>query len=641
MTWLPFVLSALVAIGVLAVVGGSLSWAAGLRGFWAVAAAPAFAVTVVAIASIVAPWVGLGWSVLPVLIVAVVLGAVVFFIRRRWVRRPELARRPFDGWLVGAVVLGIMFLAWRVVVVIGEPTNFSQTFDNVFHLNAVRFVLSTGNASSLHLGLMTSPSGSLPFYPAAWHAFVALVLEITGASVPVGVNAVNLVIAAVIWPLGVVLLTRTLFGPRPLLTVAAVVVACGVPAFPFLLMDYGVLYPFLFGLALVPVALAAALEALGLSAVRTLPEPWWALLLAGTLPGIALAHPGAFVAVLALTLPMTVVFAWRLFRGATARRRVAVVVGFAAYLALGLVLLRVLRPPADARGWPPALSIPDAVGQVATASMWYAIPVTAVAVAVLCGILAALIQRSTPGLLSLSMYVIAAGLYVVVSALTFQPLRDILTGSWYNNIPRLAAILPLTMVPLAAHGVDRAWAAVTRVVRPVGPTARRVAGVVAAIVAAAAIVSVLSGPVVTITGYISAGYRITPDSALVSTDEYALLQRLDQHVPADATVAGSAWTGAGLAYALADRWVLMPHTLTEVSADTQTINDGLGHAVAGGAVCAALERENVRFVLDFGQREIFPGEHVYPGLQNLAESPAVRLVDSEGEARLYEVIACG
>lgn len=639
MTWLSLALAVLAALALMTLVGGVLSWAVGLRGLWAVAAAPAFAMTAVAIASTAAPWLGIAWSPLPVVGVALVLAVPLALVRRRWVRGSTRGAGP-DFWLVGAMLLAMGFLVWRTAVAISAPGDFSQSFDDIFHLNGVRFVLDTGNASSLHLGRMTSPGGSLPFYPAAWHALVALVIQISGVALPVGVNAVTIVICAFIWPLGALLLTRTLFGPGRVLSIAAVVASLGVPAFPFLLMDYGVLFPFQLGLSLVPVALAAAAQSMGLAARGLMPRPWWALILAGTLPGLTLAHPGAFVAVLALSVPMVVLFAVRLYRAASARRRVTVIVAFLAYLAIGAVLLRVLRPPADARGWPPTSSLLDAVQQVLTASMWYALPSLAVAGAVICGIVAAIVARERAGLLAVSMYAVAAVLFIVVSSLTYQPVRDILTGSWYNNIPRLAAILPLTMVPLASLGAERTWRYVRRRADASPPRVRRLVDAAGAVAALVAVALVVTGPVMTVTSYIAGAYRITPDSALVSTDEYALLLRLDEHVPPDAVIAGNPWTGTALAYAFSGRKVLQPHTLSEVSDDIRAIEDGLATARPESVACAAIERTHTRFVLDFGTREIFPGTHHFPGLEGLANSPAVRLVDSEGDARLYEIVGC-
>jgi hypothetical protein len=85
----------------------------------------------------------------------------------------------------------------------------------------------------------------------------------------------------------------------------------------------------------------------------------------------------------------------------------------------------------------------------------------------------------------------------------------------------------------------------------------------------------------------------------------------------------------------------MPHLLMDISDETAIINDELDEAGAGPELCAALDAENVGFVLDFGSREVHGGEHVYQGFDDLASSDSVELVHEVGEARLYEITACG
>ena len=74
MSWLDLIWAAAVAVLTLGVIGGSLAWAVGLRGFWAVAAAPAFGLTLIGGTAIVAPWLGLSWSLVPVLIEQLAVG---------------------------------------------------------------------------------------------------------------------------------------------------------------------------------------------------------------------------------------------------------------------------------------------------------------------------------------------------------------------------------------------------------------------------------------------------------------------------------------------------------------------------------------------------------------------------------------
>lgn len=651
MQWIAFTWAAVVIVALLAVVGIPLSRIIGLRGFATIAMAPAFTVTIVGVTAVAAPWIGLSWSVLPVLLVAILVGGILFLVRRATRRRqqPPAPQRRFDGWLLFGLVTAAMLLGYRIVTIIGGPENISQTFDDIFHLNGVRFVLETGNASSLWLGHMTNPSGGLPFYPAAWHGLVALVVQLSGASIPTAINALTLVVSAIVWPAGILLLTRTLFGRSPVLSVTAGLLAASLPVFPILLMDYGVLYPFQLGLAILPAALAMTLRALGLVGgdLSGSGQAWAAVAVLGTLPGLALAHPGSLVAWLALTAPMAVAFAIMRFRGAGSLRGRWLTAGlFALYLAIGAVLLDTLRPPAEARGWPPQMSLPDAVWDVVSLSAWYEVPAVLAAIAVAAGIGWVLVTRSTPGLVSLGMYAVAALLYVTVAALTLLPLRDALTGGWYNNLPRLAAILPTALVPLGAYGAACTWAWIARR-RAIRPALTRVprwiatgVGIVVTALAAFGMQNPVSSPLWVAEQWAQSPFVMGPDSALLTADEAGLLSRLDEHVPEGVTVAGSPYTGASLAYALADRPVLMPHTLMEIGAELRLINNGLAEAQPGGPVCAAVQDLGVGFVLDFGGREVHPGAHVYPGLSDFAQSTVVRLVDEQGDARLYEIVGC-
>lgn len=640
----------------LAVTGGTLAWAVGLRGFWAVAVAPAFGMTMIGGTAIVAPWLGLPWSVVAVLIVTIVVGALLWWARFATSHRHSLgdltraARPRFDVWLLVALVAAAVVLSLRVFEAVGAPGNFSQTFDNIFHLNGVRFILETGNASSLYLGRMTNPGGALAFYPAAWHAAVALVVQLSGASIPVAVNAMTLVVAAVIWPLGIMLLTRTLFGAGRMLTVSAGILATAFPLFPLLLMEYGVLYPYQLGLALTPVAVAATVQALGLGQRAGLQSSqlsrwWWGLVVLGTIPGIALSHPGAFVSWLAFTAPAVVIFVilrWRDTK--TARGRWIVAGAFFAYLLAGALALVVLRPPAEARGWPIMMSVPAAAWEVLSVSAWFGIAVPLAAIAVLAGIVWAVIVRNSSSWLALGIYVVAALLFITVASLPFGSLRDALTGAWYNNVPRLAAMLPLAMVPLGAFGIARTastLAAIPVFTRMRTRTAPAWRVVIGAVLALAGMLAVQGAALNAASASVSRLFAITPDSPLVNSDEYALLQRVDEHVPKGVAIAGSPWNGASMAYALAGRPVLMPHTLMEITDELDLINDGLTEANPGDAVCAAIAALNVGFVLDFGPQEVHGAAHEFPGFEHLAESDRVRLVDQEGEARLYEIVACG
>jgi hypothetical protein len=647
MNWIDLIWAVLACVACVLVPGALLGALVGLRGMWLWAAAPPFSMTVIGFASLIGPVLGLGWGIWPVLLTTTGLGALLalarFLLRRWWTpQRPE----PGASWpWVTALAIASSILAVRSYQIVGDPANISQTFDNIFHLNAVRFVLDTSNASPLHIGSMTSEN--LWFYPASWHALAALVVDLTGAGVPVAVNAVWMVFSALVWPLSILVLVRTLFGSRPAVMLTAGVVAAGLPAFPVLMIDYGVLYPYHAGLALVPVAVAAAIRLLGVGALdRSSPPVLWAVVLLGCLPGIALLHPGAFVAVLALSLPVAVVAAARALRRPRDRKRASwVVIGFAVYAIVGLLAVRVLRPPAEASQWPPVGTAAQAFGEVLTIGLYGAEAAVAAAVLLVIGIVVGIGRHRREDLVALGLLLLAAGLYIVAAGVDHPAIRAEITGPWYNNPPRLAAILPTVTIPLVAFGGGWVWGKVEGLAARMSrsePRRRWPATVTGVVLLVALGASLQAGPMVVAVRNANFIYSLSDVSPLVSADEMALIRRLPDTVPEDVAIAGSPWTGTSMAYAIADRRVLMPHTLMDTTAGTDLVNAELDEASGGGDadLCAAIARENVGFVLDFGTKEVHGGVHEFSGLDDLARSDAVRLVDREGRAKLYEIVAC-
>ncbi|MBD7957226.1 hypothetical protein H9651_06220 [Microbacterium sp. Sa4CUA7] len=646
MSYVAFVPAVVVCALVLAVPGLVLGVALRLRGLWLAAAAAPLGLTALAAAAIAAPALGIPWGPLPVLAVTA-LAAVVIAVFVAVVPATRQARTGgrSDWWpVVVAVLIGGALVAFQLVRVTGSPEAFSQSYDNVFHLNAVRWVIDTESASPFTLGRMTSPEGALGFYPSAWHGLTALVVELTGVSIPVAINAVSFVAACAIWPLGAVLLTRTLFGSRPVLTVAAGVFAAAFPTFPLLLLNYGVLYPMFLSYAVLPVAVAGLVRLVGVVRPRDGLGRWAALLvLVGVVPGMSVAHPGGLVSLLAFSVPVVVVAAVQAFRSGLGRARAWLLSGaLAVYAVLGFIALGIVRPPADQIYWPIAESIGQAVGEVLTASVYFMPVATVVAVFSVVGIVAAVRRRDALAWTALGLWLMAGVLYVIVAASTSELLRLMITGPWYNNIPRLAALYPLATLPLAALGVQSTWDAAKRAwERRREPLPRPAVAAVAVVAAAALAVGTQGSAIRDAMDQAKSVYAISDESWMLTPDEIEMFRVVADTVPEDELVAGSPWTGAGLAYAFAGRPVLMPHLLMDVDPDMRLFLEGFDSAAADDPACEAAERLDVRWILDFGDQQINNQQEVYEGLDALDESENVELVERIGDTALYRVVGCG
>ncbi len=87
----------------------------------------------------------------------------------------------------------------------------------------------TGDGSTLHLGAVSSNPQIARFYPAGWHDLVALVV---GDSIPAAVNVTAIVVAAVVWPLGLACLVGAVVPTSRLAPVVAMCLGGAFIAFP-------------------------------------------------------------------------------------------------------------------------------------------------------------------------------------------------------------------------------------------------------------------------------------------------------------------------------------------------------------------------------------------------------------------------
>lgn len=656
--WLPVLPQILLSALLLLAPGLAVSLALRFRSFDALSLSPALSVGILVLTSTLTPFLGVGFGPVPVALVTVILAAVGFWAgRKRPARETATGGGPSGAWTratpFAAFAVASALIAWRTIQVIGSPESFSQTYDAVFHLNAVRFALDTGQASSLTIGAMTGGG----FYPAGWNAVAMFVASVTGAGVPVAVNITSIVLASVFWPLSCLLMTTWVTGRRSAATLAAGVACASLGAFPLLMMDFGVLYPNLLAISVLPASIALAARITGAAATTQRPGLPTVLALLLSLTGLVVSHPTTFMAWLVWTLPMVGLCTYRLApelwkdRAANRRRFNLQVTGAAGYCIGFLALWIFLRPPEEASFWGPYHTVPQAVGEALLVSPMGLAPAWLVAPLVLLGLWACFRSPGRHGWVAAAFFIFA-GLYVVVSGFPISPLRNFLAGVWYNDSYRLAALLPVGAVLLVAVGVSWAggWADAGRWREPVqkflgrAPAAAPKRSPRLAAVSGIAVMSAIAlgqqGGLQQEVAQASRQYSISDDSPLVSADELAVIRRLERTVPAGSTLLGNPYTGAALSYALGDRKAAQLHILSYVSPELQEIYDDLGVVASDPEVCAAVKDENAYYALDFGSKEVHGGDHTPPGLKHLDRNPGVELIDSQGEAKLYRITAC-
>ncbi|MDQ4503245.1 DUF6541 family protein [Sinomonas sp. ASV322] len=651
---------------------------AGVRGLSLAALAAPLSYTLASCLAVVAPWIGLPFQPIAYLsagaILVVLVAAVRLFVARRsgasWsaplpllaasgrLGTSDLARFTARIALPAALVVAGGIIAYRYITAFSDPSLFSQTFDNVYHLNAVRRIVDTQNGSSLTLGNLTDASKG--FYPAAMHDMMALVVSLAGGSVPVAVNVGTITIGAIIWPLSCLFLVARVVGFRAVPMLITGAFASAFSAFPYLMVAFGVLYPNHLAIALLPAVLGLAVEAIGVAQPKA-PQPWAALtVFLCCLPGLSLAHPSSTIALLAFATPAlffrcaSEIARMRRTRS-TPKHALLWIGGTVVYLAALLVVWLNLRPSLSSAPWAPFQTNARAIGEIVsnapmgTTVTWIMTPCTVLGLYVL----ARHIKRLW---WILGMYLVGAALYLVASSWSQGGFRTFLVGVWYNDSFRLAALLPVVSLPVAVMGAE--W--VVWRVRYITSRARDAAftskspllaragqllapsAVVWAVVVVMALAS-QGGTLSNVQNRLNEVFALTDHSALVTSDKLTLMQKAKEIIPAGDTVVANPYMGGSLIYALENVHTVAPHIFGERSATEQTVLNHWDEAAYNTSVCPAIRQLRAYWALDFGTDTVIPTDDPNLGINDLTTNlaPGVKVVAQAGKARLFRITACG
>ncbi|GAA1392476.1 hypothetical protein GCM10009613_37310 [Pseudonocardia kongjuensis] len=546
-----------------------------------------------------------------------------------------------------AVTVGISWLT--VVLAFGPVETISPTYDAVHHYNAVAWILSTGDASSLTLRELTIP-GQPAAYPAAWHDLVSLVVLTAGVSVPAASNLLALSVAGVVWPLSCVLLVRQVLGRRGVAFLVAPILATAFTAMPWMVMTWGVLWPNLLGLALVPAGLAAVVTVLGLARDPAFGVPGALLLGAVALPAIALAHPNAAVSLLVIGVSVVLVAAAaaaiRAARGRQVGRAVTVVTA-ALGVALAVLWLLAWSPflaGVRAFDWPASLGLGEAARGVLFNSMNQRPELLLISALVVLGAVFALRSPATAWLVLAHL---TSGFLYVLAVSQEGALTAALTGAWYNDSYRIAAMVPITGVPLATLGLVGTTGLLVRAVIRIGraePSAQREQAVTTAavVVVAAALVLVSGGFRIGMHAFTVAQTYQREAGWMLQPGQRDFLEEAGRILPPDAVVAANPWTGNALLFAFTGRHVMFPHLSGRWTPDQRVIQERLHDAESDPAVCPAVRATGLTHAID-GPVSYWPWDsrsHSFPGITGLDRTPGFEPVLTGGGSTLYRVTAC-
>lgn len=622
----------------------------------ALALGPAGTVAIAGGGAVVANLAGLGWNRTAMVVATLVAVAVAVAVRLAF--RPSAARVDARATAAGAIGTLVAAPVAAVAIVLGMvvPDRPVQTWDAIFHLNALRWIADTGTGSSLLLSGVSEPAPG--YYPAGWHDVVAL--AVPALSPVVAANLSSLVIAALVWPAGLALLAERVVPGRRTAAFLAPVLGSSFAAFPARMLSYGTLWPNALSMALLPACLAALAMLLVHAGPRERVRDVAVLL--AVLAGAVLAHPTAVFATAFLGAPLVVargapVLARRAERG---RRGLAVALGAGVPVVALLALVALLRVPAIANtaAYPrPSIATGgQAVGEALFDSMLANEGFVTRSTAWLLGALAiagawlALRRRGSRWLVA--SWAISVGLYVVAAA-DLRPLRP-LVGFWYSDPVRLGGLVVLTATLMAtlagAWLVRRAAVPVRRVVarlgRPAASRAGRMRGDAVPALAVVLVVLVALGshglrqPERTFELHRDYDEPLAADWGLLSPGELGLLARARRDLPAGSVTIGNPFDGSALLYAIADRRVVFPHVTAAWTPTELYLGKHFDRLDSDPRVCRALAALGVRYFY-FDPHVYYHGNPVERTFSGLVPPPhGLTEIDRGGTAVLYRITGC-
>lgn len=409
-------------------------------------------------ADVFAEW----WMVVvPVLALAIVARAVLYCMERMlsWVAVQD---RQTD-WITIAAYLfvGVAVAGFIFVRDLNGPASFAQLYDNASHLNAIHSIVENGNYSVLYstsYSLEEVSSGIAPtlsigsFYPEAWHIMTALASAITGASSAVAENASLFVFIGVVFPVSMSLLMSKMFTERLIVLIGAVV-TLAFSAFPWGFLTFGPLYSNLAAFALIPVAVCSVVCVFSYDSSRN-DRAKWALVFVMACFALAMLQPNALFSMIVLAAPLCAASLMTSLLKAGVKRSYSGLVCALSVFALILVWTAAWRLPAFhdtvTYPWPPFEGCLQALVAGFDLSLRAYPPQWLLGGAVLLGAVWSFCKKNHRAftvsyLISLVMF--------VVCACSDGVIRSYLTGFWYNDAYRIAALVVLASIPLASMGI--------------------------------------------------------------------------------------------------------------------------------------------------------------------------------------------
>lgn len=578
--------------------------------------------------------------------------------------------------LIMATLIGTAITMYLFVLPLDGPSSFNQDADNTFHLSLIKSFSMSGVRCPIHSSLyydlnQLSANGevynpSMSFYPAAWHMFASLLVNMLNVPIAMAANASLFIFIAVVWPFSSLSLILLLLPNTRRAWLSGLIASFAFTAFPWALLTFGPLYPNIIGLIFVPVTIS---QFIYLTSFRDFKSSSILSNLAVfilTAVSLCLGHPNAFFSTIIICLPYAILKSYHIAESAT---KGSTPNGKPALISAGLVFIFALlwisarNIPALQSvtnfNWPSSESFSQELINLITLS--FNTPVSQLVLAAILIVGVKRILKYSKNLRWLLVSYLLSLVICFVGATTDGEIKGILAGYWYSDPYRLAATAAIAAIPIAAVGL---YAISTQLSAAaynyMTSFFSKQSGKAAALFSSLIILTVLFYPSFSIRGIAevdtSAGYiRRTLsnlyDSAranLFDPEEIRFTQKVSDIVNPEYVIFNNADDGSTFSYPLFG--LNLFYRRSDSAGDTEAarlLRKNIDEAASNSSIQQILLNANIRYVLILDEGgEVTQDRYYYgyydssewAGLNRLsADTPGFNLLLHEGDMSLYEV----
>lgn len=620
---------------------------------------------------------------LPLLAIATLVALAIYLVSRKVREDVPSHDISFDAKILFGIALYVVtagvFTCLIFIRYLPTSTAFIQYDDNMTHLGAIKSMIDGGSlnifasnaySATAYAEVPAHPSG---YYPAAYYLISAIAGSVPGVITSTAENAANVAFTITCFPLGMCALIDCLIERNNQWNhwLAASVLTCAFLAFPLRMLTVHGAFPNFGAFCLVPSLCALFIRVLNLILEQSGNSIPFALGFALASVGTAATHPNAIFFASVILLPyLSINFIPNLIRSDHERSKKTghlvrlTQLGLTALYVMLWVLLNRSSAMADIVefNWSWSMTVFEKLTALITCSYYFGVQQLPLAVLVAIGAVSGFRNRDNRWVVIA--YLLCCALFCF-GAVDSKLIKQLAIGFWYTDPERIAAMLSIAAMPVAALGLSTLLSSIEKLLfRSAEASTNRRVSVVTNVLALFLLAFLLyktgdflpsgsrTSQWTNAIGQIKGVYNSEPFQPYTK-EEQAFVEEVKDYLPSDELVINFPYDGSIFSYPINNLNVYYKaKSLNNETAQSQLIRTRLNHIATdpevqnavreiGAKYVLVLDRSGFRQVNETDANDGYVNYRVsqWAGLDILDETPGFELAMSRENLRLYKITA--